>query len=288
MACPIYATFPCRTLGQLTLEEWVESRADEESRIAGPSSSSSSGKGKAAASASTSVKGELGTTTNTNKHSSEYRARRADDAAWRVTKEEIQLTFSRITPVVYSQVVRLSGRANSPFSLLAHPAGTTLGGTLWSLRSATTDSLLYAPTFNHVKERTLDPASFLIRGKDGHMQVNEAIRRIGTLIIPAERSLKTATKAKERDKSMLDTITHTLREENNSILLPIDTIGRFIEILVLLEQHWSFSTLSPNFPLCLCSKNSEHILFTIRRLAEAFGGQLGADEAERERVLRFK
>lgn len=281
LACPIYATFPCRTLGQLTLEEWVESRASEEARDTSSKSVS------------------LSTGGNHNKpqgKSNEVKMEgmevpqipRADDAAWRVTKEEIQLTFSRITPVVYSQVVRLSGRANSPFSLLAHPAGTTLGGTLWSLRSATTDSLLYAPTFNHVKERTLDPASFLIRGKDGRMEVNEAIRRIGTLIIPADKSLKIATKARERDKSMLDTITHTLRELNQSILLPVDTIGRFIEILVLLEQHWAFSTLSPNYPLCFVSKHAEHVLFTIRRLAEGFGGQLGTDEGERERVLRFK
>lgn len=291
LACPIYATFPCRTLGQLTLEEWVESRSSEEARdgsaVSSSSSTFSSLKAKAQAK-SKDTKGSVKLEGDDNSTTTATTELRADDAAWRVTKEEIQLTFSRITPVVYSQVVRLSGRANSPFSLLAHPAGTTLGGTLWSLRSATTDSLLYAPTFNHVKERTLDPASFLIRGKEGRMEVNEAIRRIGTLIIPADKSLKIATKAKERDKSMLDTITQTLREENQSILLPVDTIGRFIEIIVLLEQHWAFSTLSPNYPLCLVSKNAEHILFTIRRLAEGFGGQLGADEGERERVLRFK
>jgi cleavage and polyadenylation specificity factor subunit 2 len=270
LACPIYATFPCRTLGQLTLEEWVESRASEEARDPSASASSSlipTSKTK------TQANGKDTKGNHVKTEGAEATDQRADDAAWRVTKEEIQLTFSRITPVVYSQVVRLSGRANSPFSLLAHPAGTTLGGTLWSLRSATTDSLLYAPTFNHVKERTLDPASFLIRGKDGRMEVNEAIRRIGTLIIPADKSLKIATKA---------------REENQSILLPIDTIGRFIEILVLLEQHWAFSTLSPNYPLCFVSKNAQHILFTVKTLAEAFGGQLGVDEGERERVLRFK
>jgi cleavage and polyadenylation specificity factor subunit 2 len=284
LACPIYATFPCRTLGQLTLEEWVEMRSSEEARdpLASSTSSSSAAAGN--------KKPTLDSRNSAPKLSGlpQPGSLRADDAAWRVSKEDIQLTFSRITPVVYSQVVRLSGRANSPFSLLAHPAGTTLGGTLWSLRSATTDSLLYAPIFNHVKERTLDPASFLIRGKEGRMEVNEAIRRIGILIIPSDKSLKTSTKAKERDKSFLDTITFTLRELNQSILLPVDTIGRFIEIMVLLEQHWAFSTLSPNYPLCMVSRNCEHILFTIRRLAEAFGGQLGADEAERERVLRFK
>lgn len=220
--------------------------------------------------------------------STSVEAERADEVAWRVSKQDIQLTFSRITPVVYSQVIRLSGRANSPFSLLAHPSGTTLGGTLWSLRSATTDSLLYAPTFNHVKERTLDPASFLIRSKDNsRMEVNDAMKRAGILVIGSERSRFSATKSKERDSRLLDLITSTLEGEG-SILMPTDNATRFLELLVLLEQHWSFRNLSPKYPLCLLSKNGDTIMATIRRLADQLGGQLGADEAERERVLKFR
>lgn len=73
-----------------------------------------------------------------------------------------------------------------------------------------------------------------------------------------------------------------------NILVPTDTAGRFVELLVLLEQHWAFSNLSARFPLCLLSRTGEDVLFAIRRLADSFGGQLGADEAERERVLRFR
>lgn len=218
LACPVYATFPCRELGQLTLEEWVASRSDEEAREL-PSPSSSSNKGKEASP----EKGSPTTPTTADKKggkggSSQPDLLRADEVAWRVTREEIQLTFSRITPVVYSQVVRLSGRSNSPFSLLAHPAGNTLGGTLWSLRSATTDSLLYAPTFNHVKERTLDPAAFLIKGKEGRMEVNEAMRRVGILLIGAERSRTSATKAKERDKKLLGKVDFAFYPATNHLI----------------------------------------------------------------------
>ena len=187
LACPIYATFPCRTLGQVTIEEWVQARSSEESQETFTSKMSNNSNKKSPVSPSTT------------------KSLRADEVAWRVSKEEIQLSFSRITPVVYSQIIRLSGRSNSPFSLLAHPAGTMLGATLWSLRSATTDSLLYAPNFNHVNERSLDMAAFMLKGKDGRNEINEAMRRIGILVIGAERSKIIATKAKERDKRLLGT-----------------------------------------------------------------------------------
>ena len=295
LACPIYATFQCRTLGQLTLEEWIEARAAEEEQFLRSTGSSSYFPPPATPltahgpTKSPGVPPQTPSTPASHAKAAAGEPRRADDAAWRVTKQDVQLSFSRITPVVYTQVVRLAGRANSPFSLLAHPAGGTLGATLWSLRSATTDSLLYAPTFNHVKERTLDPAAFLTKGAEGRMEVNEAMRRVGILVIGAERSKVTAVKAKERDQRLLDIITTTLAQHRGQILLPTDSAGRFIEILVLLEQHWAYSKLSDKAcPLCLLAKNGEETMFSIRRLAESLGGQLGADEAERERILKFR
>lgn len=264
----------------------MQARSNEEAQQLPSSSPSTSAALQGVAAAATTSKSPRPNATTTSSATPGARER-ADDVAWRVTKEEIQLSFSRITPVVYSQVVRLTGRSNAPFSLLAHPAGTTLGATLWSLRSATTDSLLYAPTFNHTKERTLDPAAFLIKGKDGRMEVNEAMRRVGILVIGAERSKVTATKAKERDQKLLDIISSTL-QAGGSILMPTDSAGRFVEILVLLEQHWAYRNLGQEFPLCLLSKKGEEVLGAVRGLADSFGGQLGADEAERERVLRFR
>lgn len=257
----------------MTLQEWVHARANEE----GTSAVSNQQSGKPATPAS--ARPPTPTTS--------IELQRADDVAWQVTKDEIQLAFSRITPVVYSQVIRLIGRSNSPFSLLAHPSGTYLGGTLWSLRSATTDSLLYSPFFNHINERTLDLAAFMIKGKDGRNEINESMRRIGILVIGAERSLITAVKAKERDRALLETINFNL-QAGQTVFMPVDSIGRFIELIILLEQHWAFSNLSMRFPLCLLGPHGEEILTAVRGLADTPGGHLAKDEAEMERVLRFR
>lgn len=60
-----------------------------------------------------------------------------------------------------------------------------------------------------------------------------------------------------------------------------------MELIVLLEQHWSFSSLAPQFQLCLLASNSEEILSTFRSFGEQMGGHLGTNEAERARVLRL-
>lgn len=119
------------------------------------------------------------------------------------------------------------------------------------------------------------------------MEVNEAMRRVGILVIGAERSRSSATKAKERDQKLLDIVSSTL-QAGGSILMPSDTAGRFVEILVLLEQHWAYRNFTQEYPLCLLSKKGDDVLAAIRGMADSLGGLLGADEAERERVLRFR
>jgi cleavage and polyadenylation specificity factor subunit 2 len=83
-----------------------------------------------------------------------------------------------------------SGR-NEALTLLANPAGHTLGGTLWTLRSSImTSPVLYAPVFNHVKEKHLDGA--VLPPKPG-----------ATVIVGAERSKETAVKSVNRNRKLL-------------------------------------------------------------------------------------
>lgn len=203
LSCPIYATFPCRDLGQLTVQEWISSRSMDEASKVEQSALSDIASAPSSPVITDAKDADESMAEAADLNSSAIRPQRADEVAWRVSREEVQTAFSRIEAVVYSQIVRLSGRSNSPFSLLAHPAGTTLGSTLWSLRSATTDSLLYAPAFNHASERTMDLAGFLVKSKNNLTEVNAAMRHVGALIIGAERSKMTSVKSKARDAKLL-------------------------------------------------------------------------------------
>jgi cleavage and polyadenylation specificity factor subunit 2 len=137
-----------------------------------------------------------------------------------------------------------------------------------------TSPVLYAPVFNHVKEKHLDGAVLPPEGG-------------ATVIVGAERSKETAVKTVVRNKKLLgmsstfasamvpaqishaDLITNTLRS-SKSLLLPVDASARLIELLVLLDQHWSFSKLQ-SFPLCLISRSSRDLTQALRNQSEFLG-----------------
>lgn len=70
-----------------------------------------------------------------------------------------------------------------------------------------------------------------------------------------------------------------------SVLLPTDPSGRLLELLVLLESHWSFKNLS-RYPLCLVSHTGKEVTGFVRSLTEWMGGQVGGTEGG-ERLLQF-
>ena len=64
--------------------------------------------------------------------------------------------------------------------------------------ASSSSSLLYAPIFNHVKEHHLDGAA-LLKGA----RIDESFRRIGVVVVGAERSKYLNVKRVERDKALL-------------------------------------------------------------------------------------
>ena len=55
---------------------------------------------------------------------------------------------------------------------------------------------------------------------------------------------------KPRGPKLLDAVMATLRNDG-SILMPVDTAGRVLEVMLLLEKHWAGARLS--YPLALLS-----------------------------------
>lgn len=92
---------------------------------------------------------------------------------------------------------------------MAYRAAHTLGGTIWALRSplysvatSAAPTLLYAPVFNHVKERHLDGAALLVSGA-GSLRVGEGMARPNMLLLGAERGASKALKRRDRDRVLL-------------------------------------------------------------------------------------
>ncbi|QRV72872.1 cleavage and polyadenylation specificity factor subunit 2 [Ceratobasidium sp. AG-Ba] len=189
------------------------------------------------------------------------------------TIKEVNDAFDSLHVLRYSQPAHLQGKCQgitiTPFS-----AGHTIGGTIWKIRSPSAGTVVYGVNLNHTKERHLDGTVLLKGGAGGG--VLESLSRPDVLITDAERTLVVSARRKDRDAALLDAVTNVL-QSNHSVLMPCDASTRVLELLVLLDQHWSFSKLRA--PLCLVTRTANDMLTLVRSMMEWLGGTVTKEEA---------
>ncbi|KAK1867700.1 hypothetical protein I4F81_010205 [Pyropia yezoensis] len=161
---------------------------------------------------------------------------------------------SRFVTLKYQQGVRLAeGVTVTPFA-----AGRVLGGTVWSVR-VDSEEVVYAPVFNHRRERLLNPSamgtlarpSTLIVGAGSQpvgpsAAVVAAAAASGTVLTPAPYVPPAVSAA-----AVVELVVATLRR-GGDVLLPTDTAGRVLELALALEEAWEASKgdLTP-FPIVM-------------------------------------
>ncbi|THG15525.1 hypothetical protein TEA_012046 [Camellia sinensis var. sinensis] len=140
------------------------------------------------------------------------------------TLDDVDSAFQNVTRLTYSQNHHLSGKGEG-IVIAPHVAGHLLGGTLWKITKDGED-VIYAVDFNHRKERHLNGT------------VLESFVRPAVLITDAYNALNNQPSRRQRDQEFLDAILKTLRADGN-VLLPVDTAGRVLELILILEQYWA-------------------------------------------------
>ena len=123
----------------------------------------------------------------------------------------------------------------------------------------------------------------------------EGVLRPDLLIVEGGRSQIVNPKRRDREAALIDLITSTLHSQH-SVLLPVDPSPRLLELLVLLDQHWTFK-LQPQpfqavpadqawpYPLCVVSRTAQDMVNFARSLIEWMGGvirDIGEDEVMEE------
>eukprot|EP00949_MAST-11_sp_MAST-11-sp1_P001800 g1800.t1 len=104
-------------------------------------------------------------------------------------------------------------------------AGHMLGGAVWRI-SKETDSIVYAVDVNHQKDRHLDRTAL------GTLQNPTAL--ITDCVVPMQSPIPSRT---AREQRILDVTLESLRGGGN-VLLPCDSGGRVLEMLLLFDQEW--------------------------------------------------
>ncbi len=58
--------------------------------------------------------------------------------------------------------------------------------------------------------------------------------------------------------------------------MPCDSSARLLELLILLDQHWTFAHLRA--PVCLISRTGKEMLSVIRTMVEWMGGAIARED----------
>ncbi|CAG9565166.1 unnamed protein product [Danaus chrysippus] len=140
------------------------------------------------------------------------------------TLDDVDTAFDRITQLKYNQSVDMKGKGLG-LRITPLPAGHLLGGTVWRIAAPGEEDIVYAPDFNHKKERHLNGCEI------------EKIMRPSLLLLGAMNADYVQQRRRLRDEKLMTTILSTLRG-GGSVLVCTDTAGRVLELAHMLDQLW--------------------------------------------------
>ncbi|TFY62810.1 hypothetical protein EVG20_g6565 [Dentipellis fragilis] len=267
LKAPAYSTLPVQAMGRIAVSEEIESIRDEED-VGGPPPDTD-GEGDEGGDNAMDVR-EDGQPEGEQRTSASPESKQ-NKGKYVATPQEVHDAFDTINTLRYSQPTHLQGRCQG-LTITPFNAGHTLGGTIWKIRSPSAGTILYAVDMNHMRERHLDGTVLMRQAAGG---VFEPLARPDLLITDALRADFISSRRKDRDAALIDTITTTL-SSRSSVLLPCDASTRVLELLVLLDQHWSFARLK--FPICLLSRTGREMLTFVRSMMEWLGGTVSKED----------
>ncbi|KAI9095542.1 beta-lactamase-like protein [Phlyctochytrium arcticum] len=186
------------------------------------------------------------------------------------TLDDVDSAFDRMVQLRYSQPYSLAGKCKG-ITITAYSAGHSIGGTVWRIKKDT-DEIVYAVDYNHRKDRHLNGTL---------LNTIEALAKPSVLITDAYNALVEQPLRRTRENWLTDVITETLKSQG-SILIPVDSSTRVLELAYLLDQHWSISRL-PN-PLFFLSYQSFRTMSLARTMLEWMGDDISQSFTQKRDV----
>lgn len=178
--------------------------------------------------------------------------------------EDIDKAFTNTVNLVkHHQPVKLVLQGTA-LRIVGYPAGHMLGGTVWVLEAGS-EVVVYGVDTNHNKERHLNGG-----------QLSNVPSRPALLITDCSRVHIKAMNRATREKALKDAILGVLRRQG-SVLLPVDSAGRMLELLLTLEKMWATTEPRLPYPLALLSHVGGSTIDYARNMIEWM-----SDEVQRE------
>ncbi|CAI6363223.1 unnamed protein product [Macrosiphum euphorbiae] len=138
--------------------------------------------------------------------------------------DDVDAAFDKFIQVKYNQIVSLKGKGIG-LRIVALPAGHMVGGTIWRISKVGEEDIVYAVDFNHKKERHLNGS------------ILEKLERPSLLILDCFNAAYAQPRRRSRDEALMTCILTTLSVKGN-VLMAVDTAGRVLELMYMLDQLW--------------------------------------------------
>ncbi|CEO98016.1 hypothetical protein PBRA_006130 [Plasmodiophora brassicae] len=169
--------------------------------------------------------------------------------------DDVDSAFDKFKTVTYAQECHLTGRGDgivvTPFQ-----AGHSLGGAIWRIVKDT-EQIVYAVDLNHSRERHLDGTVLEISCPRPSVLITDAYNGLTVM----------TTKRNERDAQLFDAIRACL-DGGGNCLMPVDTAGRVLELLVLLHSKWVSARLDQSYTIAFASHVAQNTLDFARTYVE--------------------
>ncbi|XP_078435387.1 cleavage and polyadenylation specificity factor 100 [Wolffia australiana] len=179
---------------------------------------------------------------------------------------------SNVTSLKYSQNFHLTGKGEG-IVITPYVAGHLLGGTIWKITKDGED-VIYAVDYNHRKERHLNGT------------VLESFVRPAVLITDAFNALNNQPPRRQREQDFIDVILKALHSDGNA-LLPVDSAGRALELLLILEEYWTQHHLS--FPIYFLTNVASSTIDYIKSFLEWMNDSIAKSfEHTRDNIFLLK
>lgn len=187
------------------------------------------------------------------------------------TLDDIDSAFQNVTRLTYSQNYHLSGKGEG-IVIAPHMAGHLLGGTVWKITKDGED-VIYAVDYNRRKEKHLNGT------------VLESFVRPAVLITDAYNALNNQPPRQQRE-IFQDTISKTLKSGGN-VLLPVDTAGRVLELILILEDYWAEHSLT--YPIYFLTYVASSTIDYVKSFLEWMGDSITKSfETSRDNAFLLK
>ena len=160
-------------------------------------------------------------------------------------KDDVARVKDNFRQVVYNQRESVTSKEGStvyvnayshPFLVIcSREAGHTAGGAIWDIQTET-DNIIYSMNINPLSDNHLRGASYKTSGNTSIL-ITDACGHM------SEQRIDYRQKERAQYGRFSYLITDTLRDKKGNVLIPIESTGRCLEIILMLERIWEESRL---------------------------------------------